>query len=300
MLQRLEDEFKIGIQQVKKAKEEIGIAKYKIDKIMHIVHVPQRGHDKWEQIRSECIGDIACTHYTPHNTPVHTEGTHSKEKKGYKIDLKEGATYFHIVDRHMIVITDKGVCKIYKIGTAYTLTLVWECAHSLYLYLYRTNALSASVMQVLSSILVMLYRKKVRSIDRVYQQFVLFVRAHTAKHAYFVNGYVCFVYPFGDMLLFDESLREILLGANKARIMNSVINDKAECASTINEYVKKHTEVHIHGATVRVTKEHIRITYPNKSIYEEIHVKNIVQIVCCNGVLYGMDGTFVHVILVDK
>ncbi|KAI5190667.1 hypothetical protein NEMIN01_1132 [Nematocida minor] len=293
ILKGLEEEFRKGLQEVrrhKKEKEE-SIPEKKQDRIYSELYLVKKGSDKWESIRSATINNTPITLFNRALSPP------ENRKDAYKINLKEGVLFFNVSNDHLLVITETGVIKIFAIMNNCQLQKVWEISNHLFVFLIKTKSIPHSVADTLSIVLIQLYYKKVKEIEKVFEGLLSFCRISTIKKAFFFNGYLCMVSSFGEMQIFDETLREIPIGKNIKSIIKSILKEPAEKKEHINRMVKSEITITLRPIIIKILKDKVKMIYSKKSVYEEISFSKNEQVVYNDNILFLKEKTTIHAII---
>jgi len=297
ILKGLEEEFKKGLREVRKTKNERSSEEEREERVFRSAHVAGKGQERWESVRKKSIGERVVAKIERED-----DGEVRKERRGerrrifYKIDLKEEIAYLNVDGDLALVISGRGSVKIYKMGEEWNLKKEWECTNSLFGFLFRSGSIKASVADVLGRVLLMMYRGRVSGIEGVFQEFVFFSRACYAEKGKFVNGYVFLLFPFGDVAVFDESLREIPLGVCRRRILRSIGKERVEESRRRSFFVRREKEIALSGVTVKISKKTVKMIYPKRSIYEEAQFSGIEQVLCVKNILFLKEGRVINVL----
>ncbi|KAH9387321.1 uncharacterized protein NEMAJ01_2217 [Nematocida major] len=292
ILKGLEEEFRKGLQEVRKAKEKKSPAS-KQERIYSEIHIPRKGQSRWESIRGEHVKNVPIT------APGMPCASPENRKDAYKINLKEPILFFNVCSRHLVSVTEKGVIKIFSILSSCQLEKVWEISHHLFGFLIRTKAIPHSVADTLSTVLLELYCKRVKDLEKVFQELLTFCKITTVKKAFFFNGYLCLVSSFGEMQIFDETLREIPIGKNLKPIIRSILKEPVEKKEHVNKMVRHEETVSLKSITVKVLRNKIKLIYSKKSVYEEIAFAKNEQVVYTDNMLFLKERESIHVILLE-
>ncbi|KAI5172875.1 hypothetical protein NEFER03_1891 [Nematocida sp. LUAm3] len=291
ILKSLEEEFKKGLKELQGSKP-LGKRAARKEDLFNQVYIPRRGQEKWENTRKEYIRN------TPITVTEKVESNPEKRNKSYKIDLKEETKYFNVIDNHLLIATTKGVVKIYKILPECTLERTWEGRNTLFMFLIQSREIPFSVVDVYSSLLVLLHTKGIQEIEKVFQDFLLFTRISSIKRALFINGYLALISSHKQLHLFDEALMEIPLVGNTRKILSTIYKDQRAETDRVNRSLKEKKEIKIplKEITIKVSSSKVKLIYSKKSIYEEIHLSKTSQVIYTNGVLYLKGETCIHAI----
>ncbi|KAI5180523.1 hypothetical protein NEOKW01_0827 [Nematocida sp. AWRm80] len=291
ILKGLEEEFRKGILEVQKVTK-MKSPGMKTDMLFNALFIPRKGHQKWETARRESIRNIPITKNTPAKEKVPEERSNA-----FKINLKENILFFNIVDTLLLVATESGTIKIYQIKHHCKLDKLWEMSNTLFMYLFKTGSISSSVADTLSQVLLLLFSKRIKNIEKVFEEFILFCRITTVKKAFFFNGYLCMISSFGEMQIFDESLREIPLGKNLKQIIHSILKEPTYKKERYNYFLQnKEITMPLTVITIKLSKDKIKLIYSKKSIYEEIYFSQIEQLVYTDNTLFLKEMNIIHVI----
>lgn len=295
ILKGLEEEFRKGLLEVRKAntrereKEKVS----KKERIYREICIPKKGQNKWEEVRKLSIS----------NTPVAVFGSilppPEDRKDAFKINLKEDVIFFNSSNQHLITVSEKGNIKIFTISNKFHLKKVWEISNHLFAFLIRTKAVSHSVMDTLSVVLIQLYCKRIRDLEKVFQELLCFSKITKVKKAFFFNGYLCMVSSFGEMQIFDEALRDIPIEKNLKPIIKSILKEPVEKKEHVNKMVKKELTINLKPITIKVLKNKVKMIYSKKSVYEEISFTNNEQVVYSDNVLFLREKTCIHAIILE-
>lgn len=290
----LEEAFKRGMKEIRSGKAEKGTEKEK-EELFRRIYIPRRGDKRWETERAAHIKELPLA--PAQKKPLRIE----KRGPAFKVQLKEPIEYINSLNGHLLVVTEKGCIKIYKAESNWVLEKEWEMSGGLFTFLLREKRLSVSVADVLTQVLIMMHRKGVKEIEKVFQELILFTKASAVKKGAFINGYLCMVSAFKDMQIFDESLREIPLGTSTRGIIASILKDTRDKAERVNKPVKKEVCVSVGDITIHVLKNKIKMVYAKKTVYEEIKFKEILQVLYTDNILFLREGkSILHVIMLNE
>ncbi|OAG29573.1 hypothetical protein NEDG_00706 [Nematocida displodere] len=294
ILKSLEEDFRRGLREVALARGTQPTAEQVEERIFSEVFLLRRGSGRWEGVRSAYI----------HSQPVITSGAEgfypTERGLAFRVYLKEVIVYFNVCRSYLITLSEKGSLKIYGIGKECLLDKRWESSNSLFLFLFRSKSFTSSVADVLTTTLLLLYSKHIKEIEKVFEEFVIFSKASSATRAFFCNGYICFVYSFGDMGVFDESLREIPLGINSTQILSSILKEDSSFSERQNFLIRKEVTIHLDLVTIKVSPYRVKLIYAKKTIYEEIPFKKIDQAIYTEGCLFLREKSFIHIITLKE
>ncbi|EHY66685.1 uncharacterized protein NESG_00775 [Nematocida ausubeli] len=292
ILKGLEEEFRRGLQEVRKANKTKTVLS-KEDRMYKHIYIPKKGHDAWEELRSSTIN----------NTPIIVFGqilpSPENRKAAYKIDLKEPTVFFNVLNGYLLSVTEKGSIKIFLIQNKCFLEKAWEISNHLFGFLVRTKAIPLSVIDTFSRVLLQLYYKKVKDLEKVFEELLCFSKVTHVKKAFFFNGYLCLVSSFGEMQIFDETLREIPIGKNLKPIIRSILKEPTKKKEHVNSMVTGETVINLKSITMKVSKKKIKMIYAKKSVYEEISFTQNEQVVYADNMLFLKEKNNIHAILLE-
>ncbi|EIJ94309.1 hypothetical protein NEPAR06_2134 [Nematocida parisii] len=292
ILKGLEEEFRRGLNEVRKANKTKNTVS-KEDRIYKDIYVLKKGRSAWEDIRSNSIN----------NTPIITFGPilypPENRKAAYKINLKEPIVFFNVSNGHLLSVSERGTIKIFGISQNCFLEKSWEIPNHLFGFLVRTNAIPLCVADTLSRVLIQLYCKKIKDMEKVFEELLCFSKAVLVKKAFFFNGYLCLVSSFGEMQIFDETLREIPIGKNLKPIIRSILREPSEKKEHVNAMVSGEKVINLKMITMKVSKKKVKMIYSKKSIYEEITFTKNEQVVYTDNILFLKEKSSIHAIILE-
>lgn len=292
ILKGLEEEFRRGLIEVRKASKEGGKISKK-ERIFREICIPKRGQERWEEIRKSTIDHTPVTIFGP------VLSAPEDRKDAYKISLKEEVIFFNCSNNHLITISERGSAKIFSISGQCHLKKVWEISNHLFVFLIRTGAIPHTVIDTLSIVLIQLYCKKIKDMEKVFQELLCFSRITKVKKAFFFNGYLCMVSAFGEMQIFDEALRDIPIEKNLKSIIKSILKEPVEKKEHINKMVKKELTINLKPITIKVLRKKVKMIYSKKSVYEEISFTNNEQVVYTDNILFLREKGCIHAIVLE-
>lgn len=297
ILTGLQEEFEKGLEAVASARKNTVTLLGKKMLLKKEIHIPSKGQSKWEEIRRASIKNIPITSMT-----VPASQSPDRRSRAYKIHLKEEIVYFNVCGGYMLVITKKRSLKIYTVLPECKLRKKWESANTLFVFLLESSMLSDSAADTLSLLLILMLRKNIENLERVFESFLLFIRARGARRMFFWNNYVFVVSQLGDLSVFDESLREIPVKGNARCIIRSIRKEKLPKQERLNAKItaKKEVIIPLEFLTIKVSPSKIKIVYAKKSIYEEINLTQNQQVVYSDAMLFLRDQETVHAIILDS
>lgn len=294
MIKSLEEEFKRGVAEIAGHPQSIAqggpedspsrTMKSRVEHLREKIHVRRRGEDRWEGARSRILGNRVIFDHRRRMLVSRAEDA----SEGIKIHVKDNVLYFNILDNCLLIVTERGKIKIFAVGSNFHLEGKWETYNNLFIFLMRSGQLEEGVLDSLSRLMILLFLRRIADIEGIFQAFLVFIQALTVKKILFVNGFVVVKDHLGDLQVFDESLRHIPLGINKARVMSSIAAEASPSpGARFNRAVgSSPVTLRLQDMRVRVSKTSVKITYNHKQLYEVIRFPGIEQFVCVDRLLF--------------